>query len=146
MKSTDIGTVLAKATLTVALAAVLAASVWGCRKEQFSPLGEGQSLNVEGKEIARYDELSWQTVLYSDNTVVMTSDDRSEWYSIHCSEYPSSAGQEITADLKWKSAGSDDINSRNGLRLKVYSIDYRARMIGLWDSSNDIALQIMDAR
>lgn len=146
MKSTDIGTVLAKATLTVALAAVLAASVWGCRKEQLSPLGEGQSLNVEGKEIARYDELSWQTVLYSDNTVVMTSDDRSEWYSIHCSEYPSSAGQEITADLKWKSAGSDDINSRNGLRLKVYSIDYRTRMIGLWDSSNDIALQIMDAR
>lgn len=146
MKSTGIGTVLAKAPLTVALAAVLAASVWECRKEQFSPLGEGQSLNVEGKEIVRYDELSWQTVLYSDNTVVMTRDDRSEWYSIHCSEYPSSAGQEITADLKWKSAGSDDINSRNGLRLKVYSIDYRTRMIGLWDSSNDIALQIMDAR
>lgn len=133
--------------LKYALAAVIAAaSVWGCAKEQLSPLGEGQSLKVEDREIARYDDLTWQAVLYSDNTLVMTKDDRSEWYSVSCDEYPSTVGQEIAANLKWKTAESSDINSRNSLKLKVHSIDPGTRMICLWDSSNNVALVVMDIR
>ena len=104
------------------------------------------ALYVDGKEVLRYDEKTWQSICFSpDNTFVMTSDDLGSWYKIECDDFPAEVGQKVNANLSWKISGNGE-NVRNGLAFKVSAIDGDSGKVTLWDSVNKISVSVMCIR
>ena len=134
-----------KRVLKTALFLVAVIISVACNEENISN-NNGSALYVDGKEILRYDEKTWQAICFSpDNTFVMATDNLASWYKVECDGYPAKIGQAIVANLSWKVVGSGE-NTRNGLTFKVSAIEENSGKVTLWDSVNKISVSIMCIR
>lgn len=124
----------------------LAAGVFASCGEKVQEVDTGGvALNVDGREIYKYDEKNWQTVYFSpDNLFLMTTDSGDKWYRLSCDAFPSEVGQVIKADLTYRFAGSrEGVKTVSGLSLKVSEIDGETGMVSLADSEKKVSLSIM---
>ncbi len=80
------------------------------------------SLTIKGEEIIVHDPETFQTG-YNErsNTFRVFEDDLGNWFTLTCSERPSTEGQTLRADLKW--TGSNTTRTRNGLSFRVERTD-----------------------
>ena len=127
----------------IALAAYFFAS---CGEKVTEVATGGAALNVDGREIYKYDEKNWQTVYFSpDNLFLMTTDSGDKWYRLSCDAFPSEVGQVIKADLTYRFAGSREggVKTVSGLSLQVYEIDVETGLVSLTDSEKKVSLSIM---
>lgn len=129
----------------VLIAATVAAAVLSsCKKDSFAePSYEnGLSLSVEGTEIFRYDELTWQASAGTDNVFTMQSDDGTSWYELACEDCPVETGQELYATVSWEKAGDGKSRRLKNLSFRVSSVDVETGMIHLWSQEKGVAVMI----
>lgn len=129
----------------------MALAAWGvvsCTGEGVVPKADGSALNIDGEEVFKYDEKTWQSVCFSpDNLFLMTNDSRKNWYRLSCDDFPSESGQTVKADLTYKVAGGGNgVRTVSGLSLKVSEIDTETGMVSLADSDKKIYLCVMCVR
>ena len=122
---------------------ILIASISGCTQYDVTELLLSRndiSLTCRGVEEFVYIPQRCQ-IGHNDrsNTFYVYEDRLSDWFSVVCDADPSSAGQEITADVSWTTKTST--RSFKGLQFKVEKVDVDGH-IWLWNSTHVIGIVI----
>ncbi len=122
---------------------ILIASISGCTQYDVTELLLSRndiSLTCRGVEEFVYIPQRCQ-IGYNDksNTFYVYEDRLSDWFSVVCDADPSSAGQELTADVSWTTKTST--RSFKGLQFKVEKVDVDGH-IWLWNSTHVIGIVI----
>ena len=95
---------------------------------------EQVSLMVRGKKVFVFDELNGQ--LAYNRTLRQFragNDDMSNYFVLTCSDLPREEGQEIRADLQWKSDNA--VKNTSGVTLKVEKYDGTG-LVWLWNATD----------
>ena len=95
---------------------------------------EQVSLMVRGKKVFVFDELNGQ--LAYNRTLRQFragNDDMSNYFVLTCSDLPREEGQEIRADLQWKSGNA--VKNTSGVTLKVEKYDGTG-LVWLWNATD----------
>ena len=95
---------------------------------------EQVSLMVRGKKVFVFDELNGQ--LAYNRTLRQFragNDDMSNYFVLTCNDLPREEGQEIRADLQWKSGNA--VKNTSGVTLKVEKYDGTG-LVWLWNAAD----------
>ena len=95
---------------------------------------EQVSLMVRGKKVFVFDELNGQ--LAYNRTLRQFragNDDMSNYFVLTCNDLPREEGQEIRADLQWKSGNA--VKNTSGVTLKVEKYDGTG-LVWLWNATD----------
>ncbi|MBR1871647.1 MAG: hypothetical protein IJ795_00375 [Bacteroidales bacterium] len=103
-------------------------------------LSESLCLEDNGKVIFSYDPASCQVSCNPQKHLfrVMT-DNTSSWYSVECETMPTTAGQSVTASVKWSVPGS--VQNLSSMDMRVEKIE--GGKIWLWSPRRKIAVSVM---
>lgn len=98
------------------------------------------SLTEKGKLQMSFDEKTCQLGYNQDRNEFRVYDDKiANWFTITCNAYPSSIGQEVTADIEYTT--SDDTKSYSGLTFTVEKTSSDG-LIWLWCKDKKIGIVI----
>ena len=99
------------------------------------------SLTEKGKLQMSFDEKTCQLGYNQDRNEFRVYDDKiANWFTITCNAYPSSIGQEVTADLKYTTAS--DVKTETSLTFKVERVEPSKGMFWLWCNSKKIGVVV----
>lgn len=100
------------------------------------------SLTVKGKPQYAFLSTYGQMTTNAERTLYRyMSDDLRSWMEVKCQSRPGGVGENIIADIKWKTTtSSGEVNS---LEFEIKQTD-SSGMIWLWNNSNNIGLVIRD--
>ena len=111
----------------------------GCRKKVEMDLemynSEQVSLMVKGRKIFTYTEGCGQ-LAYNQSLRQFRAgdDDMSNFFVLTCTDLPRQEGQEIQADIQWKS-GNSPLKVSRGITLKVEKYDGTG-LVWLWNAAD----------
>ena len=100
------------------------------------------SLTLRGKPQYVFAADDGQMATNADRTIYRyMTDDLMNWLDVKCQSKPGGVGENIIADIKWKSTISS--GEENNLEFEIKQTD-GSGMIWLWNKSNNIGLVIRD--
>jgi len=132
-----------KRILCIVLAVLAAASCHETREVPDPALLETSSvcLRVKGKILFTYDENTCQMAWNADTHGFRAGDDEmASYFILRCAEQPREEGQEISADVSWKTDGS--LRSRSKVTFQVAKTDLATGQVWLWAPSEQIGAVI----
>lgn len=134
----------------IIISAFMMLALTSCEQKQEKPApdfvleGDTVCLMVEDQTIHSYDPDSWQWS-FREKAIKyrIFSDDMKNYYTLICSQKPTTVGQEVVADLKWGINGSQE-ELREGLTFIVQRMDAQTGAIWLWCKNPSIGLTIIE--
>lgn len=115
-------------------------AICSCVKNELNPefvKSDAVRLVVSGREMLRYDELTFQMAYNSTlHEFRVHTDNMSDYYIVRLSKVPNSVNQEVSGEIVWNTASGD--GSINNTAFKAVRLE--GGKIWLWDAADNVAV------